>query len=647
MKKPLYALLALVLLTSACNTITKNSSSFQMPIASSELPVSSVSSPESSVAPTPSSSEEVVDKTMTFEKAADLLTKGFAVKEGKSSSETLTTVTGRDGHNTTTAIEASLFNDGTSRADATVESESGSYTYQRRSGVVSDRINYGGSISEYRLFAEVTDYSDPAKKDEATKQYIFDSDAEAKSYGLTDGYVLRGQENFYSSLQLTQKLYLYVATLATSAYVSQIGVKGFAYDYDENENCVFTTNVQYSYTEEGIIEEFTYTASFTTDRTWDKLLSFNLLMSQKETRENDPNDTSTYTETNQGSITYGTKGAVSEGSINIEDYFLESLTDVNVLDDQRRVVEGATIYYGSCHYIFASPKTYLPAKAANVNEWTLTPIASSNEDVVSLTSDNSGSYFEIEAVGTVTLTWEYLGKNSSGVWGVMTLAKEITIDYAPITEIAFTQNFTPSVSNNALTAGNIYTQMISISPSYGKGTIVASSSDPETLVVSIEQTGSYVSLKLVPLKSGRVTVTAKVEGNDSTLISETFTIAAIPAADIPNILTAADWSINDIYLGTFVLTFAANNTGTWAWDYTDSNKNPAHEEGEFVWTIKNGKVQITSFFNSNDEEDTYLNRHFAESAGLLTMTPEGGYALTFGSDTYSKDYIFYRNETLN
>jgi hypothetical protein len=53
------------------------------------------------------------------------------------------------------------------------------------------------------------------------------------------------------------------------------------------------------------------------------------------------------------------------------------------------------------------------------------------------------------------------------------------------------------------------------------------------------------------------------------------------------------------------------------------------------------------YSDSNDEEYEYLNDHFAESAGLLAMTPDGGYSLTFGSDTYMKDYIFYRNETLN
>ncbi|MBQ2052891.1 MAG: hypothetical protein II494_04335, partial [Bacilli bacterium] len=236
---------------------------------------------------------------------------------------------------------------------------------------------------------------------------------------------------------------------------------------------------------------------------------------------------------------------------------------------------------------------------------------------------------------------------SNNIWEFKTITKEVTIDYAPITEIAFTNQFSPAVTNNALTAGNIYTQRITINPSYGKGTIVASSSDTDTLVVSIDQSGSYVSLKLVPLKSGTAVVTVKVEGNDSTAISETFRIAAIPAADIPNILTAASWSINDLYLDTITLTFAANNTGTWTWDYTDNSNNPVHEEGDFAWTIKNGRVKITSFFNSNDEEYEYLNNHFAESAGLLAMTPDGGYSLTFGSETYMKDYIFYRNETLN
>ncbi|MCR5091970.1 MAG: hypothetical protein K6B51_04685 [Bacilli bacterium] len=647
MKKSIYALLAMSLLAASCNTMAQKSSN--TPTPSSEMPGSSASIPESSTTtPTPSSSNgESEDHTMTFSAVVDLLSKGIAVKEGKASSESLTTTTGRDGHNTITSLQASLFNDNTSRVDGTVTSETANYTYQKRAGVVKDKINYGGSISELELFATATDYGDPNKKDEATKQYIFNTDAEAKANSVSDGYILKGQENFYSSLQLTQKLYLYAGTLATSAYVSQTGVKGFDYAYDENEDCIFSTNVSYSYTEEGIIEEITYTASFKMDKGWDKLKSIDLTMVQKETRENDPTDTSTYTDKSQGSIVYGTKGAVSEGSINVNDYFMSDVTEIDILNDQRQVVENSTIYEGTSHYIFALPKTYTPATAADVSEWSLTPVASTNEDIVECVSDNSGSFFEIQDVGTVTLTWEYLGKNSNNIWEFKTITKEVTIDYAPITEIAFTNQFSPAVTNNALTAGNIYTQRITINPSYGKGTIVASSSDTDTLVVSIDQSGSYVSLKLVPLKSGTAVVTVKVEGNDDTAISETFRIAAIPAADIPNILTAASWSINDLYLDTITLTFAANNTGTWIWDYTDNSNNPVHEQGDFAWTIKNGRVKITSFFNSNDEEYEYLNNHFAESAGLLAMTPDGGYSLTFGSDTYMKDYIFYRNETLN
>ena len=96
MKKSIYALLAMSLLAASCNTMAQKSSN--APTPSSEMPGSSASIPESSTTtPTPSSSNgESEDHTMTFSAVVDLLSKGIAVWEGKASSESLTTTTGRD-----------------------------------------------------------------------------------------------------------------------------------------------------------------------------------------------------------------------------------------------------------------------------------------------------------------------------------------------------------------------------------------------------------------------------------------------------------------------------------------------------------------------------------------------------------------------
>ena len=197
------------------------------------------------------------------------------------------------------------------------------------------------------------------------------------------------------------------------------------------------------------------------------------------------------------------------------------------------------------------------------------------------------------------------------------------------------------MTGKVLTAGTIYTQYIYLNPSYGRGTIVATSNDTDTLVVSVEQTSSYCLLKLIPLKAGIVTVTAQVEGKNDTAINETFTVSAIPESEIPDILSAAAWEINDLYLDTIVLTFEKNKTGTWTWDYTDNSGNPVHSEGEFFWKLASGKLSITGFLK-DDAEYGYFNSHFAEGNALLAATPEGGYTLTLGSETYMKDYIFTR-----
>ncbi|MBP5091025.1 MAG: hypothetical protein J6328_00480, partial [Bacilli bacterium] len=604
MKKSIFALGALSLLLAACNISGSDphqslSNSGSSNDASSQ-PTSSGS--PSIPTPTPSSSSAIDDDHASFEWVLNMLSKNFAGREGGASSETKIETQGRDAYISTTTENAILYKDGSSSVSGTIESGEKTIAFKKRAIEKKERYSVDNAIADYTFFTRVTDYEGTEKKDEVSKEYVFNTDSEAKSAGLTSGYVLKSQEQFLSSLQLTETLYSYVGVLATSPYVSQLNSRGF-YFHSVEEGVKYETEVEYSYTEEGIIQSVNYTGSFLLDKDELKLLSIDLTITQTETRVGDESDTSTYRDHIVGTITYGAKSAPGEGLLDVDDYFLTSLEEADILNDQRILVPNGSISYGTSHYVFASPKTYSPAKAANISEWTLTPISSSNEEAISLVEDNSGSYFEIEGVGTATLTWAYFGKNDSNVWELKEYSQEVSIVEAQIEEIAFTDLFTPTVASKTLTAGTIYSQRIEIRPSYGKGIIVASSNDPETLSVSVDQSGSYCAIKLMPLKAGTATVTVMVEGNESTAISETFTIVAIPEADIPDILTASPWTMNDLYMGEFTLTFNDDKTGAWTWNYTDNGKNPVSETGDFFWKIQNGRVKITGFL-SNDAEDS-------------------------------------------
>ncbi|MGN1261701.1 MAG: hypothetical protein ACI4UT_01365, partial [Candidatus Enteromonas sp.] len=327
-----------------------------------------------------SSSLEPRPASLSFEETADILL-SCVDAEGLVSAETRKETTSRDAFFKVDEASLSLYKDSSSFARGSIStSEEGQIkTYARKVDFGYEKIR-GTDTNVYdlkrRYEAKIFD-GDDARDDVAYKMYVFESQKEAA--GFAEGtYLLEKDAALYSSFRLVEETIDFLSLLASSPYLSQMGIAGYAVTY-EGDVASFSLKGSYSLTEEHIKSTYSYEHSFRVDLSLNRLLSFASLVEQGDVNVQDASDSTLATSKIEGSLVYGEKLEAPESIMQAKDYFLESISEVALLDASRKEIEDLKgVALGSTTYLFAKPKAYDPSSARDVSEYSLAPVSSTS-----------------------------------------------------------------------------------------------------------------------------------------------------------------------------------------------------------------------------------------------------------------------------
>ena len=321
-------------------------------------------------------------------------------------------------------------------------------------------------------------------------------------------------------------------------------------------------------------------------------------------------------------IEYGDKASEKASDIlNPDNYFLTKVKEIGLLarnsnfDD---VSVDANAIPLNCSYIFGYAKTYSPKKALDVN---ITPISSSNSEVVQLTNDGR---FQILATGTTTLTFGYYEK-VDGVYTYVNKGVDVTITDAKVEKITFNSKINPYF-NSSLVEGKSYSWDISVSPSKASKAITATSSDESVLKVSVDEKNNLV---IDALKEGKATITVTSVATPE--ITETKEIYVLSSSyDYNSYLLNNSFLYDGPWGYTYTITFSKDGTGKRIQYVKDSGEIYTDT---FKWILEGTVIKFSdwSYKDSNNFETGTIFKFVDEEGERL-----GFYAKT---DELGKEFI--------
>lgn len=610
MKKRILALLPLLLMV-ACNK-NDNTSNPESSIPSSQVDTST------------SSSDDIttnVDVSTAYYKIRDCLD-----TEEEASSETLAAVSTNAYTSTTKVVNLDIYSDKSSYGTGTVQeynvttgTVNKSDTFQTRSTSQIDKVDDNGTVTNMNMFYRVNAFDSDAfytsnYSDSFSRVFIAKDEAEATSMGLSEGqYILEDNLGKYVTLQSAQTLYDFTnqnivsnASLDTSTLKFKKATK--------DGQSTYSLNTQYSYTSSDydISSGTTITIGieFTVEDSSDRLLSFSTEYNLYEAgTSEDAGSAYINIEKNSGTITYEDKIAPASDVMDVNDYFISSVSDVDLYSSTSKsevAMDKANIP-ASTKRIYAKPKTFLPSTALDGDLSFLVPKASSDETVVKISED--GSYFFTKDKGkSVTLTYSYSSKNAQGVWEDTDIDVNITIsEYDAPTKINYNNVFTTSTDKiesykDELIVGKTYslTNKVSVYPSSAKQDMTITSSDSSVVRVDYSN-GEY---SLVSLKEGEATVRYESVA-DHTIYKEVTYKAYVPMTTSE----ATSYFKNKVLKytetlygsGSIILTFGSSDTGTFTSDYKEATT-------KFSW-MASSDGNITFYDYQPFTEDDYGNEY--------------------------------------
>ncbi len=468
-------------------------------------------------------------------------------------------------------------------------------TFKTRKNVVTDRIEANGSINSYSMFATVVDYEDNSINgcdDVASKVYVLNSEQEATLSGLGEGmYVLNKDILKESSASCIPTLYEFIGTqILSNPYASQTNIDSFDVTKDDKNNNVYTCNVEYNY--EGDLNDIKYFQihiQFVMDSENKKMLNTSYSISERDVSKTDSENDVYTTETSTEVIfNYGSRESVSEKVLNVNDYFLETVSDVQILYNDKfsdRVPCDADKFPRTSKYLFASAKTYLPSKALNVS---LENLSSSNAEVITL--DESG-FFNVKGLGTTTLTFGYFGKGEDGVYREMTITKDVTVISTGVEYVSILPS-NNGIVNDSIEIGKSYTLSTFVSPSTESQEVTVTSSNPSCITAEIVK--GEVVITGVAVGSSDITVTSASDPTKSV----TRTYHVIKEASI----TGKTYHFTDgceVY--GYVLDIVFNEDGTGSLTETVFSTNKVFTD-TFTYTLDGINIKFTAWSDSAPEQ---------------------------------------------
>ncbi len=509
--------------------------------------------------------------------------------------------------------------------------ETFSTTYKTIKTKTVDKYNIDGSVYSYDMYTEVTDYdSDETPtanyKDNGVKKFIVDTDEEAEEAGLSsDQYILSDNLAIETSANSTGKLATFIADfIYSNVYLTQLGLTSFAVTYDaDQELFYYSLNATYSYDGDlGNTVQENVVVDYTTNKDKTRLESYNCDYMVTYKSKSDATDQYVSKSVINAVIEYGDKASEKASDIlNPDNYFLTKVKEIGLLarnsnfDD---VSVDANAIPLNCSYIFGYAKTYSPKKALDVD---ITPISSSNSEVVQLTNDGR---FQILTTGTTTLTFGYYEK-VDGVYTYVNKGVDVTITDAKVEKITFNSKINPYF-NSSLVEGKSYSWDISVSPSKASKAITATSSDESVLKVSVDEKNNLV---IDALKEGKATITVTSVATPE--ITETKEIYVLSSSyDYNSYLLNNSFLYDGPWGYTYTITFSKDGTGKRIQYVKDSGEIYTDT---FKWTLEGTVIKFSDW--------SYKDSNNFETGTIFKFVDEEGERLGFYAETdeLGKEFI--------
>ncbi len=493
---------------------------------------------------------------------------------------------------------------------------------------IQDNITEIRSINEFKykiderdyktdMFYSVTDFEkDLSPKydysDSAFRQYVVHSALDIGD--LSEGsYMFDDEAEYALSFKNTTYLLNFVDSyFYSNPYAEQVGC--IAMDKESLDKETIKYSVSCKYELEGDlndIQKIEISMSATFDEKGQRLTSFATSYVEDDINKTHTEDHRITSLQKEGTLKYDDRRNKAKDAPSAEDYFLASVDSVELLGTDRSVIDPTKVSPANS-YIFLQPKEYSPAKAIGVNEFTISPEASSDEKVVIVEKTNSGNHFIVKGEGKATLTYSYVGVDEDGYYHTIYKTYDVVVmEYAEPAKISvqYIHNLdtddiisTYGEKNIDATVGMNYKFLVNIVDEKGATKNVPQgfeiTSSDET-IIKPEVNNGYVLF--TPLKAGEVALKIVSTEKPDIAWQITFTVYDNSEVDIDKILVSYkwtrswsfigyinDWDTDNMYIDA-TMTFKEDGTGVATYNNKTTDKNYTDP---FTWNTKDGKIYI-------------------------------------------------------
>ena len=432
------------------------------------------------------------------------------------------------------SISLDIYSDKTSYGTGTVVETKNSTsevskedTFKYRAKSQKEKVKIEDSIKELNFLYMVESYENDSFytsgfSDALGRLAVVKNTNEATDLGLATGqYILEKNLDTYVTSNAVNSVYKFIDENIVNNESLKTSSLSFEYYDDKDGNTIYSFSTEYKYDNSdvdvstGTVVDIDVLFIVNND---ENMTSFKT--SYKVVEGDTSGDSSLAYFKNdiyEGTITYGEKQAPSTKAIDVNNYFINDVTDIDVFDkntNQPTALNKDQIP-ASTTAIYAKPKTYSPATALDADFSYLIPKSSSNTSYATVNSAGNGFNLKNAKGQTITLTYECNYKNESGVWDSKDISVTITISkYDDAESIKFSEikssDQSPTKEDsyiNELIIGKTYTldkSKVSVNPSSADQEVTITSSDPSIIKAEKNVDGVYV---LTPLKEGSITLT--------------------------------------------------------------------------------------------------------------------------------------------
>ena len=619
--------------------VTGDSSSNSIEL-SSETPIESSSE---------SSSEEELPG-ISFTEFASLIESAAYVEANKSSGGTYKEVNQTSSIIDNVEYRLDVYDDLSSYAEGSVtETDADGEiktkdTFIDRRSIEAVKVKDSEDTYDYNMFYSVRDYKDDAfskytYQDSISTLYVLDNASEDVDEDL---YVNTTTAKWELTLQATDSIIDFFDTyFYSNAYASQMGVTRV------NET-TYDDYVEYSldleYTLDGDLnDKIAYHSQLTVkmDAKKSKVLSYKSLTSSSDVSNVNPDDVYYSATEVEVTVEYGTRASTyGEDVPSVFDYLLHSVDQVAVIDYEGNEFENVMEISPTNTYLWIYPKTYSPTTAIGVSKNTITPVLSSNEDVVKIggtTTDNP--YFEIVGGGKTTLTYSYYGIDENHVYTEYVGTIDIRVADTPNpTEIRFSSVWSDGdlVTDDLFQVGKVYTILTNVMSGSTATNVnqeyTVKSSDPDGLTVSVNDKNN---IAVTPKKAGTYEITATSVENPSVSATYTCTVVDNTSVDLAAVLCGSTWVCDRSVYG-YKNTVVFNTDGTGSLTQYFYSTDTTNDASTFKWKLDGSNLTASdwSYYPSSEPDDGYFIKGVI--SGDMTKIEVTGeyYDSTYATYTY-------------